>query len=56
MLFPYKGKAKEVLTVPAHPGCDALLESAVLTAVPVDPENGALLILGAWSVLDLLLD
>ena len=45
-----------VLTIPAHASGDTLLEAAVLAAVPVDPLDGALLVLGAWSVLDLLLD
>ena len=45
-----------VLTIPAHASGDTLLEPAVLAPVPVDPLDGALLVLGAWSVLDLLLD
>ena len=45
-----------LLTIPAHASGDTLLEPAVLAPVPVDPLDGALLVLGAWSVLDLLLD
>jgi hypothetical protein len=45
-----------VLTVATHPGGDAFLEAAVLAPVPVDPEDAALLVLGARTVLDLLLD
>lgn len=45
-----------VLTISGHADCNALLESAVLTSVPVDAENRTLLVLGARSVLDLLLD
>ena len=44
------------LTVSAHPDRDALLEPAVLAAVPVDAQDVALLVLGARPVLDLLLD
>ena len=44
------------LTVSGHSCCDALLEPAVLAPVPVDPEDVALLVLGARPVLDLLLD
>jgi len=44
-----------ILTVPAHSCCHALLEAAVLAPVAIDPENGALLVLGAWSVVDPLL-
>ena len=45
-----------VLTIPAHARSHALLESAVLTSVPVYPLDVTLLVLGAWSVVDLLLD
>ena len=45
-----------VLTIPAHAGGDAFLEATVLAPVPVHSLNGALLVLRAWSVLDLLLD
>ena len=45
-----------VLTIPAHSRGHALLESAVLTSVPVYPLDVTLLVLGAWSVVDLLLD
>lgn len=44
------------LTITTHPDSDALLESAILAAVPVDPQDAALLILRARSVLDLLLN
>ena len=44
------------LTVSAHSGRDALLEAAVLAAVAVNAQYGALLILGAGAVLNLLLD
>ena len=45
-----------VLTIPAHAGGDAFLEAAVLTPVPVHPLDRTLLVLRAWSILDLLLD
>ena len=48
--------AAHSLTVSAHPGRDALFEAAVLATVTVDAQDGALLILGARTVLDLLLD
>lgn len=44
------------LTISAHPHGDALFQPAVLAAVAVDPEDGALLVLRAGPVLDLLLD
>ena len=44
------------LTVTAHADCDAFFEAAILAAVPVYPQNRALLVFGAWPVLDLLLD
>jgi len=44
------------LTVTAHADRDALLEATILAAVPVYPQDGALLIFGAWPVLDFLLD
>ena len=49
-------KNNSVLTISAHSCSHALLEPAVLTSVPVYPLNVTLLILGAWSVVDLLLD
>ena len=45
-----------VLTISAHAGGDAFLEATVLAPVPVHSLDGALLVLCAWSVLDLLLD
>ena len=45
-----------VLTISAHARCHTLLESAVLASVPIDPLDGALLVLGARAVVDLLLD
>ena len=48
--------SNSVLTISAHSCSHALLEPAVLTSVPVDPLDVTLLILGAWSVVDLLLD
>lgn len=44
------------LTVSAHADADALAEPAILTPVPVDPQDVALLVLGARPVLDFLLD
>lgn len=46
----------KTLTVSTHADGDALLQAAILAAVPVDPQNRALLVLGARPVLDLLLD
>jgi hypothetical protein len=45
-----------MLTISTHADADALAKSAILTPVPVDPQDVALLVLSAWSVLDLLLD
>ncbi len=47
---------KRQLTITAHSDSDALLESTVLASVAIDAENGALLILGARPILDLLLN
>jgi hypothetical protein len=54
-LFPF-GHTAESYSISTHADADALAEPAVLTPVPVDPQDVALLILGAWPVLDLLLD
>ena len=54
-LFPLL-RGTEVLTISAHPCGHTLLESAVLASVPIYPLNGALLVLGAGPVVDLLLD
>ena len=53
-LFPLL-KGTDVLTISAHSCGHTLLESAVLASVTVDPLNGALLVLGAGPVVDLLL-
>lgn len=47
---------KKTLTIPAHSHGDALLQSTVLTPIPIDPQYGTLLVFSAWPVLDLLLD
>lgn len=47
---------QKILTVSGHPHSDALLEPAVLTPVAIDAQDGALLILGAGTILYLLLD
>lgn len=44
------------LTITTHADGDALFETAILTAIPVDSEDAALLILGARPILNLLLD
>ena len=44
-----------VLTISAHARGHTLLESAVLASVAIDPLDGALLVLGARPVVDLLL-
>ena len=44
------------LTISTHSCGQTLLETAVLTPVAVDPHDGAVLVLGARLVLDLLLD
>lgn len=44
------------LTITTHADGDALFETAILTAIPVDSEDAALLILGARAILNLLLD
>lgn len=45
-----------VLTVSGHAHQQAFLEAALLAAVPVDPHDGAALVLQALLVLDVLLD
>ena len=45
-----------VLTISGHADSDALLETAVLTAVTVDPHDVTLLILQTRTILDLLLN
>ena len=45
-----------LLTISTHPCSHALLKSAVLTSIAVDSLNGALLILGAGTIINLLLD
>ena len=47
---------KVTLTIPTHSGCNAFLESAILTTISVDPQNGTLLVLRTRTILDLLLD
>lgn len=44
------------LTITTHADSDALLETTILAAIPVDSQDAALLVLGAGPVLDLLLD
>ena len=44
------------LTVSRHPHHQAFLKAALLAAVPVDPHDGAALVLKALLVLDVLLD
>ncbi|KOX67984.1 hypothetical protein WN51_07601 [Melipona quadrifasciata] len=44
------------LTIATHPDSDALLEAAILAAIPVDTQDATLLILSAGPVLDLLLN
>ena len=51
----YTGE-RSLLTIAAHSRSHTLLESAVLASVPIYPLNGALLVLGAGPVVDLLLD
>lgn len=50
------GDAAKTDGVTGHADRDALLQATVLTPVPVDPHDGALLVLAAGPVLDLLLD
>lgn len=49
-------KSRQTLTISRHANGDAFLQATVLAPVPVDPQDGALLVLGAGAVLDLLLD
>lgn len=49
-------KKKKELTIATHADRYALLQTAVLAAIPVDPQDAALLILGAGPILYLLLD
>ena len=46
-----RGERVYALTVATHADCDALLEPAVLAAVPVDPQDRTLLVLRARPVL-----
>jgi len=43
------------LTISGHANRDTFLESAVLASVPVYPHDVTLLVLEAWSILNLLL-
>lgn len=52
----YSTNACEILTVSGHPHHQTLLEAALLAAVPVNPHDGATLVLKALLVLDVLLD
>lgn len=45
-----------LLTIATHADGNAFLQATVLAAIPVYPQNAALLVLGARPVLDLLLD
>ncbi|KAG7219063.1 hypothetical protein INR49_003598, partial [Caranx melampygus] len=45
-----------LLTVSAHAHRQTLLEATLLAAVPVDPHDGAALVLHTLLVLDVLLD
>jgi hypothetical protein len=45
-----------LLTISAHACCHTLLEAAVLAAVAIDTEYGALLVLRAWPVVNSLLN
>lgn len=45
-----------VLTIAAHADGDALLQATILTAVAIDAQNAALLVLRARAILDFLLD
>ena len=47
---------EETLTISRHADGNALLEATVLASVPVDSEDGTLLVLGAGAILNLLLD
>ncbi len=47
---------KRILTVSGHSHHQAFLEAALLAAVPVDPHDGAALVLKALLILDVLLD
>lgn len=44
------------LTITTHADGNALFKTAILTAIPVDSKDAALLILGARTILNLLLD
>jgi len=56
-MFPFKNTVMKIsLTIPTHSGCNAFLESAILTTISVDPQDGTLLVLRARTILDLLLD
>lgn len=56
LLFLWKWRKKKRLTITTHSDGDALLKPAILASVTVDAKNGALLILGARSILNLLLN
>jgi len=44
------------LTITTHADGNALFETAILTTIPVDSKDAALLILGTRTILNLLLD
>jgi len=49
-------KRNQKPTVSRHPNGNAFLEAAILTTVPVDAEDAALLVFSAGAILDLLLN
>ena len=49
-------RSQQILTVSGHPHHQAFLKAALLAAVPIDPHDGAALVLKALLVLDVLLD
>lgn len=56
MIKPHLFGKKSKLTISGHSDGDAFFEAAVLASVAVDAKYGTLLVLGAGSVLDLLLN
>lgn len=54
--FDAESRVDEVLTISGHADSQTLLEATLLTAVPVDPHDGAVLHLKTLLVLDVLLN
>ena len=55
-MHKFYSRIETVLTITTHSSSHTLFKSAILTSIAIDPLNCALLVFGAWPVIDLLLD